>query len=123
AGDALIAELEFRVWRLDRTHRLRLGAPATHLLIEGDRLLDAPGAELGPAERIGVPHRHRAIHRASLPGRDHRTAGVLKARHPALDSHVEWRCHDLSTRGLYLLGQGVDTVSCDIDRPRGRRVR
>src|SRR5438552_2197418 len=123
AGDALTAELEFRVRRLVRTHRLRLWAPAKHLLVEGDRLLDAPRAELGPAERVGIAHRHLTVHRATLPGRDDRATGILEGGHPALVSHVERRRNDLSTRGLYLLGQGVDIIGGDIDRPRGRRVR
>src|SRR5207302_743300 len=112
--------LELGIRRLARAHVISLRGPAKHLLIEGDCLVDATRAQFRPPKRVGLAYRHLAVHRATLPGRDDGAAGILEGGHPSLVTDVEWRRHHLPARGLHLLGQAIDIIGGNVDRPRGR---
>ena len=123
ARDAFAAELELGIWRLPRAHVIGLRGPAKYLLVERNRLVDAARAELRPAERVRFSDGEAARHGLRLPRGDDGAGRILEGAHATLVAHVEgWR-HHLSTRGLHLLGEAIDVVSADVDRPRRRRVR
>ena len=80
-------------------HLALLRRPAEGRGIEGDRLLDPAGVELGPGEGVGRAAREHAGHPTRLPGRDDGAGRVLESRHDALVADRKGRSYHRAAGG------------------------